>query len=127
MISNNFYNLKIKIFFTVIIKIIIGQSPILDSRCYLEGGGSAENFLASEDVAVGTVIGTLRINGDPTIDLGDILLSLRERDSPVKISPGSKDLVLVVPLDKEGVRGPSSIYVNVICDRRHSTDPVSIL
>lgn len=99
---------------------------MLDSRCYLEGGGVAENFLASEDVAVGTVAGTLRINGNPDIEKGDIKLSLRERDAPVQIAPGSKDLVLIVPLDKEGVRGPSSVYVNVICDRRHSTDPVSL-
>lgn len=37
--------------------VFIGQSPILDSRCYLEGGGSAESFLASEDMAVGSIIG----------------------------------------------------------------------
>lgn len=92
----------------------------------MEGGGVAENFLASEDVAVGTVVGTLRINGNPSIENGDIKLSLRERDSPVSIAPGTKDLVLIVPLDKEGARGPSSVYVNIICDRGHSTDPVSI-
>lgn len=34
-----------------------GQSPVLDSRCYLEGGGSAESFLASEDMQVGSIIG----------------------------------------------------------------------
>lgn len=38
---------------------VTGQSPILDSRCYLEGGGSAESFLASEDMAVGSVIGKI--------------------------------------------------------------------
>lgn len=70
----------------------------------------------------GNSTGTLRINGDPSADIN---LSLRERDSPVSISPGSKDLVLIKPLDKEGKNGPSSVYVNVICARRHSTDPVS--
>ncbi|GAB0090676.1 hypothetical protein DMENIID0001_054270 [Sergentomyia squamirostris] len=104
-----------------------GQPALSDSRCYLDGGGSAESFLASEDVAVGAVIGKLRINGDPNGDLGDIKLSLRERDSPVAIAPGSKDIILVTPLDKEGVRGPSSVYINVICDRRHSNDPVSLI
>lgn len=43
----------------------------------------------------------------------------------MQISPGTKDIVLIVALDKEGIEGPSSVYVNVICDRRHSSDPVS--
>lgn len=92
----------------------------------MEGGGSAESFLASEDLTVGSVIDTLRINGNPADDLGDINLRLRERDAVVEIAAGSKDLVLKTALDKEGVVGPSSVYVNVICDRRHSTDPVSV-
>lgn len=133
-----------------------GQSPILDSRCYLEGGGSAESFLASEDMPVDSIIGEcdtdnnfafisnkiifkqkptnqyhpnigkLRINGNPNKDTGDITLSLRERDAPVEIKAGTKDLILAIALDKEGVSGPSSVYVNVICDRRHSIDPVSL-
>lgn len=57
--------------------------------------------------------------------MGDINLSLRERGSAVEISPGTKNVVLVTALDKEGVQGPASVYVNVICDRRHSSDPVS--
>lgn len=97
----------------------------MDSRCYLEGGGSAESFLASEDIAVGAVVGRLRINGNSNVTNGDINLSLRERDAPVEIAAGSKDLVLKTALDKEGLHGPASVYVNVICDRRHSTDPVS--
>lgn len=100
------------------------NGAILDSRCYLEGGGSAESFLATEDLAVGSIIGKLRINGDPTAETGDINLSLREKHAPVEIVPGTKDLALAVELDKEGLRGPSSIYVNVICVRRRSTDPV---
>ncbi|KAH8414033.1 hypothetical protein KR222_002842, partial [Zaprionus bogoriensis] len=99
------------------------NGAILDSRCYLEGGGSAESFLATEDLPVGSIIGKLRINGDPTADTGDINLSLREKNAPVKIVAGTKDLALAVELDKEGLRGPSSIYVNVICVRRRSTDP----
>lgn len=70
-------------------------------------------------------LGRLRINGNPSNDLGDINLSLRERGSAVEISPGTKNIVLITALDKEGVEGPSSVYVNVICDRRHSSDPVS--
>jgi len=75
---------------------------------------------------VGSIIGKLRINGDPNAETGDINLSLREKNAPVEIHSGTKELALSVELDKEGVRGPSSIYVNVICIRRHSTDPVRI-
>ncbi|XP_030081624.1 protocadherin gamma-B1 [Drosophila hydei] len=103
------------------------NGAILDSRCYLEGGGSAESFLATEDLAVGSIIGKLRINGDPNADTGDINLSLREKNAPVQIVAGTKDLVLSVELDKEGLRGPSSIYVNVICIRRRSTDPSFVI
>ncbi|XP_037028708.1 protocadherin beta-12 isoform X2 [Bradysia coprophila] len=109
------------------ITIVFGQSPIIDSRCYLDGGGSAESFLASEDMTVGSVIGKLRVKGNPSENLGDINISLREKGSPVKIAPGTKDIVLIMPLDKEGIAGPSSVYVNVICDRRHSTDPSFVI
>jgi hypothetical protein len=80
----------------------------------------------NEDISVGSIIGQLRVNGDPSPS-GSVILSLRERDrnSPVQIEQGTKDLVLIAPLDKEGVRGPSSVYINVICDRKHSLDPVS--
>uniref|UniRef100_A0A1A9Z6H2 Cadherin domain-containing protein n=1 Tax=Glossina pallidipes TaxID=7398 RepID=A0A1A9Z6H2_GLOPL len=103
------------------------ERAILDSRCYLEGGGSAESFLASEDLEIGAIIGKLRINGDPDIDNGDINLTLREKDAPLEIVAGTKELALTVELDKEGLKGPSSIYVNVICLRRHSTDPSFVI
>lgn len=109
--------------FVLVIQIVAaaGQVPILDSRCYLEGGGSAENFIVSEDIRVNSVIGQLKINGDPSAN-GNINLSLRERDrnAPVQIDPGTKDLILTSKLDKEGEHGPASVYVNVVCDRRHS-------
>ncbi|XP_046805578.1 protocadherin Fat 1 [Lucilia cuprina] len=111
----------------LILQIYAVESAILDSRCYLEGGGSAESFLASEDLEIGTIIGKLRINGDPDMENGDINLALREKDAPVEIVPGTKDLALAVELDKEGRNGPSSIYVNVICIRRHSTDPSFVI
>lgn len=66
------------------------------------------------------------IHGDPHEQIGNIALSLKEVDSPVRIAPGSKNLTLARPLDKEGVLGPSSVYVNVICDRKRTSDPVSI-
>lgn len=70
-------------------------------------------------------LGKLRIYGNPSIELGDIKLSIREKGSPVRITPGTKDLVLITALDKEGIEGPASVYVNVICDRKHLSDPVS--
>ena len=107
----------------LVVQIVVGygQGPSLDSRCYLENGGSAENFIVSEDIRVNSVIGQLKINGDASPN-GNINLSLRERDrnAPVQIDPGTKDLILTSQLDKEGEHGPSSVYVNVVCDRKHS-------
>jgi hypothetical protein len=94
---------------------------LIDSRCYLENGGSSENFVVSEDIKVNSVIGRLRIHGDPSQN-GNINLSLRERDNnaPVQIDPWTKDLILTSRLDKEGEHGPASVYINVVCDRRQS-------
>lgn len=93
------------------------------------------------------IIGVLKINGD-TSENGNINLSLKEVDSPVAILPGTKELSLTKLLDKEvrlpafinitldnsilillllqGISGPSSVYVNIICERKHTADPVSI-
>ncbi|XP_067014510.2 protocadherin beta-6 isoform X2 [Anabrus simplex] len=98
-------------------------AQIKDNRCFLETGGSAENFFVSEDVPVGSVVGTLRIFGDPSERGGNIVLRLQELDSPVRIQPGTKNLTLTRKLDKEGIEGPSSVYVNVICDRKRTSDP----
>ncbi len=83
------------------------------------------NFHNFTNASNETNSGKLRVKGNPKEVVGDINLSLREKGSPVKIMPGTKDIVLITALDKEGIEGPSSVYVNVICDRRHSTDPVS--
>lgn len=90
-------------------------------------------LVAADAVAVDDVIihamrsaGTLTINGNPRLDnSGNISLSIRERDAPVSIAPGTKNLVLNVALDREGKTGPASVYVNVICIRRDTYDPVS--
>lgn len=97
-------------------------------------------------------VGLLKINGD-TSENGNINLSLKEIDSPIAILPGTKELSLTKLLDKEvrtvpyikicilkqklyfihvyelclqGISGPSSVYVNIICERKHTADPVSI-
>lgn len=107
--------------FLLIHQAVHGQIP--DNRCFLESGGSAESFFVSEDQPVGAVIGFLRIYGDPSDRGGNIVLRLKELDSPVRIVPGTKNLTLTRRLDKEGVDGPSSVYVNVICDRKRTADP----
>jgi hypothetical protein len=63
------------------------------------------------------------VNGDPS-EAGDISLRLQESGAAVGVAPGTKNLTLLRPLDREEVRGPSNVYVNVRCDRRRTTDPV---
>lgn len=99
-------------------------SVIRDTRCFLENGATAVHLFVSEDLPVGDIVGVLGVVGDPSSQ-GDIVLSLQELDSPVAFLPYTKNLTLVRPLDKEGIDGPASVYVNVICDRRqHTLDPV---
>ncbi|KAG6443970.1 hypothetical protein O3G_MSEX003096 [Manduca sexta] len=100
---------------------------IQDSRCYLMNGGAVESFFISEDTPVGSIIGTLSVNGDPSEDHGDITLRLQERGAAVGIAPGSKNITLLRALDREEKKGPSNVYVNVRCDRRHTTDPSFVI
>ncbi|OWR54215.1 Cad96Cb isoform C [Danaus plexippus plexippus] len=99
---------------------------IQDSRCYLMNGGAVESFFISEDTPVGSIIGTLSVNGDPG-DEGDISLRVQERKPAVALVPGSKNVTLTRALDREEKTGPSSVYVNVRCDRRHTTDPSFVI
>lgn len=65
------------------------------------------------------------MNGDPREGVGDISLSLQEKSAAVGVASGTKNLTLLRPLDREELAGPSSVYVNVRCDRRHTADPVN--
>lgn len=101
---------------------------IRDTRCFLENGATAAHLFVGEELEVGGVVGVIGVIGQPVSpgdsgSQGDIELRLQERDSPVAIHPGSKNLTLTRPLDKEGVEGPASVYVNVICERRRTLDP----
>ncbi|KAL4718040.1 hypothetical protein ACJJTC_009379 [Scirpophaga incertulas] len=89
-------------------------------------GGAVESFFISEDTPVGSVIGTLSVNGDAS-EAGDISLRLQESAAAVGVAPRSKNLTLLRPLDREEVTGPAGAYVNVRCDRRRSTDPTRTL
>ncbi|KAG7199209.1 hypothetical protein KM043_018080 [Ampulex compressa] len=99
----------------------VGQL-IRDARCFLENGATAAHLFVSEDLPVGDTVGVLGVLGDPGAQ-GDIELRLQEKDSPVTFSAYSKNLTLIRPLDKEGIEGPASVYVNVICERKHTLDP----
>ena len=88
-----------------------------DNRCFLDGGGSTETFFVKESLPAGSLIGGLRIIGDPAAG-GDIRLRLLgDGDLPVAVEPGTKDLVLKRELDREGVLGPSAVNVAVLCER----------
>lgn len=105
------------------------HTVIRDTRCFLENGATAAHLFVGEELEVGGVVGVIGVIGQPVSagdpgSQGDIELRLQERDSPVAIYPGSKNLTLTRPLDKEGVEGPASVYVNVICERRRTLDPV---
>lgn len=99
----------------------VGQL-IRDTRCFLENGATAAHLFVSEDQKVGDIIGVLRVLGDPGPQ-GDIELRLQEHDSPISFSPHSRNLTLTRALDKEGVEGPASVYINAICERKHTIDP----
>ncbi|XP_039765340.1 protocadherin-16-like [Pararge aegeria] len=100
-----------------------GTQAIQDSRCYLMNGGAVESFFISEDTPVGSIIGTLSVNGDPSAVGGDISLHIQEKNAAVELAAGSKNITLRRALDREEKLGPSSVYVNVRCDRRHTADP----
>ncbi|XP_020288137.1 protocadherin gamma-A1 isoform X2 [Pseudomyrmex gracilis] len=118
--------LRILLLLCCMLQLHVGQL-IRDTRCFLENGATAVHLFVSEDLPVGDIVGVLGVVGDPSSQ-GDIVLSLQELDSPVAFLPYTKNLTLVRPLDKEGIDGPASVYVNVICDRRqHTLDPGFII
>ncbi|XP_056632949.1 cadherin EGF LAG seven-pass G-type receptor 2-like [Diorhabda sublineata] len=108
----------------LVLAILLHKSvtALTDNRCFLENGASSENFFVAEDLEVGSVIGQIHVHGDPR-NGGSIGLRLKEKDSPVAIIPGTKNLTLRKSLDKEGVGGPSSVFVNLICERIGTLDP----
>nr|XP_022918947.1 protocadherin Fat 4 [Onthophagus taurus]XP_022918948.1 protocadherin Fat 4 [Onthophagus taurus] len=102
---------------------------ITDNRCYLENGASSEKFTLPEDSLVGSQIRSVHVHGDPrpSLEGGNIQLYIQEQDGPISIIPNSKNLTLKSRLDKEGVDGPSSIFINLICERLHTLDPVFVI
>lgn len=91
----------------------------------MEHGATASHLFVSEDKNIGDIIGIIGVLGDPSVD-GDIELRLQEHDSPVTILPHSRNLTLVKKIDKEGIDGPASVFINIICERRHTLDPVNL-
>ncbi|XP_048521260.1 protocadherin-23 [Dendroctonus ponderosae] len=108
--------------FRILLLLPILTKGLQDNRCFLENGASSETFFVVEDVPVGDTIGRVRVVGDPRPAVGSIALRLKESDSPIGIAPGSKNLTLKRPLDKEGIDGPSSVFVTLVCDRLETLD-----
>ncbi|XP_076323674.1 protocadherin gamma-B2-like isoform X2 [Tachypleus tridentatus] len=102
--------------------VVVSSLPTQDNRCYLASGGSAETFTVSESLPVGSVIGSLQVEGDPSRN-GDITLSLADENSPVSIQPFSKTFILKTKLDKEGVEGLQNVQFEAICSKVRADDP----
>ncbi|XP_058446695.1 protocadherin Fat 2 isoform X2 [Malaya genurostris] len=100
------------------------RMQLTDIPCSLKDGAEAEMFIVGEDTAVGSLLGTLNINGNPATDIS---LSVREKNPPVIIEPNTSKIILMTRLDKEGIDGPSSVHVNVICDRKYTAVPVVLI
>ncbi|XP_060518393.1 protocadherin-like wing polarity protein stan [Cylas formicarius] len=98
-----------------------------DNRCYLKNGASSETFFVSEDLPVGGMIGRLKVLGNTRPITGSIVLRIKEQDSPVEIVPGSRNLTLLRPLDKEGIDGPSSVFLTLLCERLGTADPEYVI
>ena len=93
-----------------------------DKRCFLEGGWSTISFFVREDLPVNAVIGKIRAIG---VVGEDITLRLAgDQDLPVAVETrgGEASLRLTGVLDKEGVLGPSSLILGVICQRLGTND-----
>ncbi|XP_054162337.1 protocadherin Fat 4-like, partial [Oppia nitens] len=107
-----------------------------DNLCFLSHGGSSETFTVNEGLPVNSIIGTIKVIGNASIE-GDIELSLASEQSssrwptisdvPIKIAEGTKDLILIKKLDKEGVEGEQSVIIGVKCKKRHSRDQSIII
>ena len=94
-----------------------------DKRCFLEGGWSTISFFVREDLSIGSVIGKIRAIGVVGQDIA-LGLAPGQEDVPVSVvtAGGEASLQLTGPLDKEGVLGPSSLIVGVICERLGTND-----
>ena len=102
-----------------------GQLLQPDGRCFLPNGGSTLTYFIKEDLKVGDAIGSLNIQGrvgrDIDLNLEDINGLYEGQELPVQLE--GENLILVKPLDKEGIDGADSILVDVVCQRQRSSDP----
>lgn len=112
----------------LLLLLLVPPSPLppvgaqADIPCSLSTGTSRESFTANELLPVGSVIGVLNINGDPSPENGTIELRLSQDDAGVEIVAGTKNLTLVKQLDKEGITGLAEVSLQVYCRKRDSTE-----
>lgn len=94
-----------------------------DGLCFLKDGRPSESFAVSEQLPIGSIVGTLGIIGDPGSN-GNIILELEQGKFQdfLEIATGTKNLILKHQLDKENVDGPNHLNVTVRCDKKTSND-----
>lgn len=108
--------------------------------CYLKDGGSSQTFTVNEATPINSSIGSLQVIGNVSTSPeteSEIELSLalhhsanrlESGDIPIRIDPGTKDLILIRKLDKESSEGESGIVIGVKCRKLvQSTDPSIII
>lgn len=81
-------------------------------------------------VSLHKVIGNASADGDIELSLASDQSSSRwptSSDIPIKIMEGTKDLILIKKLDKEGVEGEQSVIIGVKCKKKRSKDQSIII
>ena len=105
---------------------IIGVNSQLlqpDNRCFLQDGGSTLTFFVKEDLPVGQQIGRLNIQGRVGRDIDLAVNDINDLYEDLPVTLEGEDLVLAAPLDKENKKGVDSILIDVVCQRKRSSDP----
>ena len=94
-----------------------------DNRCFLQDGGSTLTFFVKEDLPVGQQIGRLNIQGRVGRDIDLAVNDINDLYEDLPVTLEGEDLVLAAPLDKENKKGVDSILIDVVCQRKRSSDP----
>ena len=114
--------MDVRVVLCIMLQVILANTQT-DKRCFLEGGWSTISFFVREDLDVNSVIGKIRAIGVVGQDISLRLADNQDVPVSIDVNDGSANLRLTAPLDKEGVEGPASLIVGVICERLGTSDP----